>query len=231
MRHYNTMTTEEMCQMPIEQYASDNALLFMWVTLPYLYDMKTRASNDLAIRKAIKAGAKEMPKLKTPKDAMAVMDAWGFHFKTVAFNWIKTNPGKGQSNVKLYEMFEKACRENGDPDNRFLRGMNDFVSTGYKFGVGSYFKSNAEICLLGLRKGSKQTKRPALNKSDNVIIAPVREHSRKPWEAQYRIEKEYPNCRKLELFCREPKPGWDAFGNQVDKFSIGEHDGQILTAL
>ena len=30
------------------------------------------------------------------------------------------------------------------------------------------------------------------------------------------IERLYPTARRIELFCRSPRPGWDAWGNQVD---------------
>jgi N6-adenosine-specific RNA methylase IME4 len=42
-----------------------------------------------------------------------------------------------------------------------------------------------------------------------------REHSRKP-EVSYRIiEAMYPALPKIELFARQSRPGWDAWGNEV----------------
>jgi N6-adenosine-specific RNA methylase IME4 len=49
-----------------------------------------------------------------------------------------------------------------------------------------------------------------------VVMAPKREHSRKPDEVQERIELLYPHATRLELFARRPRPGWDAFGNELD---------------
>ena len=52
-----------------------------------------------------------------------------------------------------------------------------------------------------------------------VILAARREHSRKPDEVLERIEKMYPTASKLEMFARQSRSGWDAMGNETDKFS------------
>ena len=46
----------------------------------------------------------------------------------------------------------------------------------------------------------------------------AREHSRKPEEGFAIAEKYVPNARRLELFSREERPGWDVFGDQLGKF-------------
>jgi N6-adenosine-specific RNA methylase IME4 len=43
--------------------------------------------------------------------------------------------------------------------------------------------------------------------------APRREHSRKP-EAYELIEQMYPELPKIELFARQRRNGWDAWGNE-----------------
>jgi N6-adenosine-specific RNA methylase IME4 len=52
------------------------------------------------------------------------------------------------------------------------------------------------------------------------VVAPVREHSRKPEELYTEIERlfEGPRC---ELFARERRPGWDAWGLEAGKFNSG----------
>ncbi len=45
-----------------------------------------------------------------------------------------------------------------------------------------------------------------------------REHSRKPDEAYHLIEGMYPELPKLELFARSCRAGWDAWGNEVERF-------------
>ena len=88
-------------------------------------------------------------------------------------------------------------------------------STGTKlaFGTGYAFRSAAEFFLLGTRGRPVQRARNIRN----LILAPVREHSRKPDEMRANCEKLWPGPY-LELFAREPAPGWDSWGNETDKF-------------
>jgi N6-adenosine-specific RNA methylase IME4 len=81
------------------------------------------------------------------------------------------------------------------------------------FGVGHYTKSNAEPCLIATRG---RVLKPAVDTVSSLILAPRREHSRKPDEAHERIEQLYPGHRKIELFARRARPGWDVWGNQVE---------------
>ena len=48
-----------------------------------------------------------------------------------------------------------------------------------------------------------------------TIFAPKQEHSRKPDEVQERIEQMYPEAKRLEMFARRRRPGWDAWGNEL----------------
>ena len=79
------------------------------------------------------------------------------------------------------------------------------------FGVGFYLKSNAEVCLLGIRGKM----RPVSNRISSVIISPRREHSRKPDEARDRIVSLFGDLPRIELFARQRVEGWDAWGNEV----------------
>ena len=80
-------------------------------------------------------------------------------------------------------------------------------------GQGYTTRKNAEFCILG-RRGS-----PKRNAADvqEVIISPLREHSRKPDEAWQRIER-YASGPYIELNARTQRPGWDAWGNETEKF-------------
>ena len=51
----------------------------------------------------------------------------------------------------------------------------------------------------------------------NLIVAPVREHSRKP-DDQYRKMEALFDGPYAELFSRSGRPGWDVFGDEVGKF-------------
>ena len=77
------------------------------------------------------------------------------------------------------------------------------------------------ITELVLGFSNKKTGRPLPLASDSVVqtvFAPRREHSRRPDEVAEWIEALYPNARKLEMFARETRLGWDAFGNEFGKF-------------
>ena len=60
-RHYQTMTMEEIKNLPVCDLADKDCAMFMWTTLPVL------------------------------KESFSVLERWGFEYKTVAFVWIKKN--------------------------------------------------------------------------------------------------------------------------------------------
>lgn len=55
------MNIEDICNLPVKNIASENCVLFIWVTFPTLLD------------------------------GFKVIKSWGFTYKTVAFVWIKQN--------------------------------------------------------------------------------------------------------------------------------------------
>lgn len=59
--HYPTMDIEDIKALPIREIAAKDCALFMWLTFPCM------------------------------KEALEVIQAWGFEYKTVAFVWIKQN--------------------------------------------------------------------------------------------------------------------------------------------
>jgi N6-adenosine-specific RNA methylase IME4 len=89
-------------------------------------------------------------------------------------------------------------------------------STGEKwaFGPGYVFRSAAEFFLLGTIGSPKSASRSIRN----LIVAPVREHSRKPDEMHANLELMFPDARRCELFSRQRRPGWECWGNETDKF-------------
>jgi len=143
--HYPTMSLDEMKQMPVSDIADKNSALLMWATYPNL------------------------------KEALELMEAWGFDYRTVAFTWVKTR-GKG------------------------------FYS-----GLGFYTNSNAEICLLGIKGKMKRDKKNV----KQLVIAELREHSRKPDEVRDRIVDLFGDKPRIELFARECAENWDCWGEEV----------------
>ncbi|WP_211108679.1 MT-A70 family methyltransferase [Azospirillum baldaniorum] len=52
----------------------------------------------------------------------------------------------------------------------------------------------------------------------DALIGLLREHSRKPPEMHEALERMFPGVPKVEIFARQRRPGWAAWGNQVDFF-------------
>lgn len=154
--HYETMTMREIARLPVEEVALPDCALFMWVTWPTLLD------------------------------GLKIMDAWGFPYKTCAFNWMKGHAGQ-------IELFDEE--------------ITPLMKMGY------WTRASSEVCLLGTRGKPKRVNADVRQ----GIIAPVREHSRKPDGVHERIERlvEGPY---LEMFARAPRHGWAVWGNQTDKF-------------
>jgi N6-adenosine-specific RNA methylase IME4 len=63
--HYPTMRTGDICALPVAEIAAADCALFLWATFPML------------------------------PEALRVISAWGFTYKTVSFLWIKTNKRAG----------------------------------------------------------------------------------------------------------------------------------------
>ena len=84
-------------------------------------------------------------------------------------------------------------------------------------GLGYWTRANSEPCLLATRGKPKR-----LNADVRQgIIAPRREHSRKPDEIHGRIERLVAGPY-LELFARQQRPGWTTWGNETSKFKSDE---------
>jgi N6-adenosine-specific RNA methylase IME4 len=109
--------------------------------------------------------------------ALEVMAAWGFVYKTVAFTWAKTTKD----------------------------------GTGFPIGCGYWTRANPEQCLLATRGRPQRLSRAV----PQLVLAPRREHSRKPDQVYERIEALVPGPY-LELFAREQRPGWDSRGYEVE---------------
>lgn len=96
------MSLSELKAFPVRDYADKDCALFLWVTDPMI------------------------------PQGIELMQAWGFTYKTVAFNWVKLNKNGAQQPVE---------------DGPF------FVGLGY------WTRANPELCLLGTRgKPPRQAK-------------------------------------------------------------------------
>lgn len=76
------------------------------------------------------------------------------------------------------------------------------------YGPGYYTASNTELCILGI-KGKMP---PFIKMYQSVFILPRGSHSVKPPHIRCAIEEIYTDAKKIELFAREKRLGWDAWG-------------------
>lgn len=125
------------------------------------------------------------------QQAFEVIKAWGFRFSGMGFVWIKLKRSV---------------------DTRQLR-MVTTAESDLHVGLGFTTRKNAEFCLLARRGNAKRVSRSVRE----VILSPVREHSRKP-EEFYERAVQYAAGPYLEMFARAARTGWDAWGNEVGKF-------------
>ena len=82
-----------------------------------------------------------------------------------------------------------------------------------KIGMGYYARQQHELLLIATR-GAPPTPEPK-NRPPSVIRAKRSEHSKKPAEVYSIIEAMYPEYKKIELFSRNRREGWAAWGNQA----------------
>jgi N6-adenosine-specific RNA methylase IME4 len=142
-----------------------------------------------------------------------LFDHWGFRYRTQFLTWIKLNP-------RGYDLpADDPNYQHGKQYALYRDGLFHSVF----FGVGYYAKSNPEVCLLGMR-GQLPTMSDAVS---SVILAPRREHSRKPDEAYERIEQVFGDVPRVELFARQRMPRWATAGNGIDGADIRESIGRL----
>lgn len=82
-----------------------------------------------------------------------------------------------------------------------------------RMGTGDWLRGQTEHCILAVR-GKPIVQ---LTNETTVLHGPVREHSRKPDEFFAFVERLCPGP-KLEMFAREPRAGWAAWGAETEKF-------------
>jgi N6-adenosine-specific RNA methylase IME4 len=96
---------------------------------------------------------------------------------------------------------------------------------GLHMGQGYATRSNAEICLIGI-KGSPPRLATDVHQ---VVMAPVGEHSAKPEEVRRRIERLFPGPY-LELYARKPAQGWTVWGDEIPRAEM-EASGDVGDGL
>jgi site-specific DNA-methyltransferase (adenine-specific) len=59
--HYSTMKIDDICKLPVKEFAADDCVLFLWTTYPML------------------------------AEALKLIEAWAFKYKSIGFQWVKQN--------------------------------------------------------------------------------------------------------------------------------------------
>jgi N6-adenosine-specific RNA methylase IME4 len=138
-----------------------------------------------------------VPKRSTPL-VEPLMNAWGWKFSGSAFTWAKLNA----DSARLRKLFKGQDAVDCITHPKFWA-----MITGY----GT--RQNTECCWLGRRGDPKRLSKGVRE----LIVAPRREHSRKPDEVYERIEA---LCAGpyVEIFARQCWPGWTRLGDEIDKF-------------
>ena len=73
-----------------------------------------------------------------------------------------------------------------------------------------------EYLLWFYKKPMKKIAKDMRGKFTTVMREKSKRHSQKPICAYEMIESLYPDCKKIELFARNKRDGWDAWGNEVE---------------
>lgn len=81
-----------------------------------------------------------------------------------------------------------------------------------QIGMGYYFRQQHEHILVGV-KGRLELPDPSIREG-SVFHAPRGEHSEKPEYIHEIIERMYPMYKKLEMFARKQRGGWDVWGDE-----------------
>lgn len=134
--------------------------------------------------------------------ALDVIAGYGFTYKTVGFYWAKTNK-----------------------DGSFFTGMGFWTRANPEHAYEAYFgetESDVQRSFLATVGKPKRTGKDV----PRLIVAPRREHSRKPDEIHERIER-LTDGPYLELFARQYREGWSSWGYEADKFG-GDPEAEAL---
>lgn len=91
-----------------------------------------------------------------------------------------------------------------------------------RWGTGYLLRSVCEPFLIGTlpKAGVRGASLPNMIETleDAVLDGVAREHSRKPDEMYALLEALSPHARRADVFSRQVRPGWDAWGNETTKF-------------
>mgnify|MGYP001595513195 CR=1 FL=1 len=153
---YQTMELEEIKRLPVDTIAEKDATLLLWATMPKL------------------------------PEALEVIKAWGFTYKTCAFVWVKLNP----RGIGIYSGL-----------GHWTNGNVELVLLANK---GHPLRLRRDIKQVVIEPESMP----------EIAVSPRQRHSEKPGIVRKRIEQLF-ESPYVELFARIITPNWDSWGNEV----------------
>lgn len=200
-----SMKDEQLYALPVEGLADDNAALFFWTTLPKL---------DVALN---------------------CIYSWGFEYTTCFFVWTKLRP-KEDEVFEFTDVFTGSgsyTRNNAEVcllglkgDISKMRLRNTYIPNAV-FRVPkinpllveqetSIPESYSRSRLLGHHEETDDKFFSHLEASS--LFSAIGDHSEKPEETYEKIIAIFGDLPRIILFARRRRPGWYAFGDEVDKF-------------
>ena len=165
-KHYPTMKLKDICSLGVEEIAGEDCKLFLWATPPCL------------------------------QEALEVMKAWGFEYKTIAFCWVKTNP---KSNTPFFGI------------GHWTASNCELVLAGLKKG-GKLNRQSKSISQIILSPREGHSKKPEIVRDKIVELC----------GDLPRIELFTRPNPQLKLDGTNTFDGWDYIGNEIDGQDIGK---------
>ncbi len=156
---YATMRPEAIRALPVSRLAAKDAVLFLWATYPKI------------------------------EEALELIPAWGFTYKSIGFQWVKYYKGGAP-----FFGLGRWTRGNTEPCLLAVKGKPSRIHKG----VHQLVESVSD------------------DPEGGVLQALVGRHSAKPPEVRDRIVRLMGDIPRLEMFSRNRTPGWDVWGNEVD---------------
>jgi len=185
--------------------AGKRGVAFKYPTMP-LEDIKQLPVQNITAPDAALILWCTAPQLPAGLD---VMSSWGFTFKTVAFTWVKLNK-KAHIHGYLGGVYE-GDRLPGYITPSARGGSSHDIYTDF-MGMGTWTRSNTEVCLLGTIGSPK---RVSAGVRQLVMTPREEQHSKKPDIVRDKIVELFGDIPRIELFARQYVDGWCAWGDEI----------------
>ena len=152
---------------------------------PWRYEFSETVSREIE-NKYPTMNLEEIKSLKVPSAKNSILFLW-------------TTAPKTEESIEVMNAWGFKYRTNACWDKQ-------------KIGMGYWFRGQHELLLVGI-KGDFKTPLPE-NRYSSMIYEKRGRHSKKPKIVYDMLERMFPVAKKIELFSREKREGWDRWGNE-----------------